>query len=183
MSLPHAILGLLEQGPMTGYELKTLWFDRTIAHFWSSDHTQIYRTLDKLAEQGLVDSHIEYQDERPNRKVYTITEAGRVEFKKWLGTEQPPATVRDAFMIQLFFGAKLSNTALIELLEREKQVHEERITHYNQIKEQAEVSEVTGRDKVLRLLTVERGVRREQTYVDWLQEAIAKIEHLEEESV
>src|SRR5258705_13680872 len=54
MSLAHAILGMLQTRPMTGYDLKVECFDNSIAHFWQADQAQIYRTLDKLAEDGLV---------------------------------------------------------------------------------------------------------------------------------
>lgn len=52
MSLPHAILGILGYMPMTGYDLKTQVFDRTIAHFWSAMLPQIYRELERLEQQG-----------------------------------------------------------------------------------------------------------------------------------
>ena len=166
MSLAYAILGLLEEGPMTGYDLKTIWFDRTIAHFWSSDQAQIYRTLDKLAEQGWVESRIERQEDRPNRKVYNITETGRTEFKRWLGVLQPQATVRDAFMIQLFFGTQLSNQALVALVGKEQQLHQEKLDYYTRTLEQAQALQPTSRARALRVMTIERGVRREQAYIE-----------------
>ena len=69
MSLKHAILGLLTVTPMTGYDLKHRAFDVAIAHFWKADQSQIYRTLNRLSEAGWVQSEIEAQDERPDRKV------------------------------------------------------------------------------------------------------------------
>ncbi|HEY9876051.1 MAG TPA: PadR family transcriptional regulator, partial [Candidatus Obscuribacterales bacterium] len=79
MSLAHAILGLLQQEEMTGYDLKTSCFDGCIAHLWPADQAQIYRTLDKLVEQGWITCTVEIQRDRPNRKVYSVTEAGASE--------------------------------------------------------------------------------------------------------
>src|SRR5215813_1793561 len=103
MSLAHAILGLLQQSPLTGYELKTDHFDGSIAHFWPADQAQIYRTLDKMTEQGWVESQIEFQTDRPIWKIYTTTERGRAELAHWLTTYQAIPVYREPFLIQLFF--------------------------------------------------------------------------------
>src|SRR5690349_16257537 len=103
MSLTHAILGLLTQSPMTGYDLKNYSFDTSVAHFWPADQAQIYRTLDKMAEQGWVESRVEFQEDRPNRKVYSITDDGRDELQRWLLLFQPLTPYREPFLIQLFF--------------------------------------------------------------------------------
>jgi len=60
---------------MTGYDLKTSCFDQCIAHLWPADPAQIYRTLDKLVEQGWITWHSQIQLDRPNRKVYSVTKA------------------------------------------------------------------------------------------------------------
>ena len=54
MSLAYAILGLLQQEERTGYDLKTSCFNQTVAHLWSADQAQIYKTLDKLVERGWI---------------------------------------------------------------------------------------------------------------------------------
>ena len=51
MSLDHAILGFLNYHPYTGYDLKKI-FDSSVQHFWPADQSQIYRTLNRLTEQG-----------------------------------------------------------------------------------------------------------------------------------
>ena len=179
MSLPHAILGLLEQEPMTGYDLKTHHFDRTVAHFWSADHTQIYRTLDKLAEQGLVESRLEIQEDHPNRKIYTLTQAGRDELERWLHTEQPLGTARDSFLIQLFFGASLPNAVLIRAVEGQIRAHEERLTKYHQIEDRIENIN-DSRRKTLHSLTLGCGLSREEAAIVWLKQAVETLKELED---
>src|SRR5215813_8418841 len=109
MSLMHAILGFLSHKAQTGYDLKTEAFDDSVAYFWPADQAQIYRTLDKLTEQGLVECHIEIQQDRPNRKVYSITESGNNELTRWLNEFQTPPVYREPFLIQLFFADQLSD--------------------------------------------------------------------------
>jgi len=77
MSLGHAVMGLLWVRAMTGYDLKTRWFDRSMRYFWPTDQAQIYRTLDILAGRGWVSYEIEPAEDRPNRKVYTLPRPAR----------------------------------------------------------------------------------------------------------
>ena len=183
MSLPHAILGLLAEQPLTGYELKTMWFDRAIAHFWAADHTQIYRTLDKLAEQGLVTVTVEHQPDRPTRKVYQLSDAGRVELDAWLHTLQPSAPVRDALQVQLFCGTTLTNAALAALLQAERSTQVRRRDVYRERLKQAEAGAATSRAKLLRLLTLQRGIGRAEEAVAWLDTALATVATLPDEPV
>ena len=75
-SLEYAILGFLNYKPLSGYDLKKV-FDTTVQHFWSADQSQIYRTLSRLTEQGWIQQEVIEQNDRPDRKVYHITDAGR----------------------------------------------------------------------------------------------------------
>ena len=68
MSLKYALLGFLNYGPHTGYELKK-FFDVSVAHFWNAELSQIYPTLKTLETEGLVDMDVQVQADRPNRKV------------------------------------------------------------------------------------------------------------------
>ena len=88
MSLDHAILGFLNYHPYSGYDLKKI-FDTSVQHFWSADQSQIYRTLNRLTKQGFAEMEKIPQDDRPDRKVYHITEAGRSELLQWLSGPPP----------------------------------------------------------------------------------------------
>jgi len=88
MSLEYAILGFLNYGESSGYDLKKM-FDTSIRHFWSADQSQIYRTLSKLVKKQWVTMHLVEQVDKPNRKVYTITEAGKEGLYQWLKTPLP----------------------------------------------------------------------------------------------
>ncbi|TAK73072.1 MAG: PadR family transcriptional regulator, partial [Dehalococcoidia bacterium] len=103
MSLKHALLGILSLEPMTGYEVKR-FFDSSVQHFWNAELSQIYPTLKSLEESGFVDMRVEVQQNRPNRKIYAITDDGRAEFERWFRAPQPPADLRDPFLIKVFFG-------------------------------------------------------------------------------
>ena len=79
MSLQYAVLGLLSYRQMTGYDLKKM-FDESINNFWAASLSQIYRELGALEGKGYLTSVIEPQDDRPDKRIYSITEAGRAAF-------------------------------------------------------------------------------------------------------
>jgi DNA-binding PadR family transcriptional regulator len=116
MPLAHAILASLDFQPMTGYDLKK-FFDTSVGHFWTTTQSHIYKALNDLEGQGWVLKHTVPQEDKPNRKVYSITGAGRYELRRWLTTPLPPSPVREAWLIQLFFSHNSTNEEITTLLE------------------------------------------------------------------
>ena len=171
MSLAHAILGILRDQPMTGYDLKTRCFDQSIAHFWPADQAQIYRTLDRMATEGWLASAVEMQEGRPSRKVYRLTDAGRAELDRWLRTEQPLTAYREPFLIQLFFAEGLSDGAIEELLARRRELHQRRLAQYRAIP-LPELDQLAGdRRLLLQRLTLEYGIAQEEAQLAWIDRA------------
>ena len=83
MSLDYAILGFLNYRPYSGYDLKKI-FDKFVRHFWPADQSQIYRTLARMNEKGLVETEVIRQGSRPDRKEYHITSLDCDELRQWL---------------------------------------------------------------------------------------------------
>lgn len=179
MSLAHAILGLLTIAPMTGYDLKTQAFDNTIAHFWQADQTQIYRTLATMAEFGWVESTLEIQQDRPNRKVYHITEAGRDELRRWLRTEQPLPVYREPFLVQLFFAEQLDRDAILAHIACQREGHAARLAHYEQIPMPPTGSAELDRQRTFWRLTLEIGIAMERAYLAWLDQCEAVVREMD----
>jgi DNA-binding PadR family transcriptional regulator len=175
MSLAHVILGLLQQQERTGYDLKTECFDDCIAHLWPADQAQIYRTLDKLEAQGWISCTVEIQRDRPNRKVYRITQFGKEELTQWLETHQPLPILREPLLAQLYFAAQLPDQAIVELLEQEYEARCEKLAGCEAIEILSVDDPIASRDQKMHQLVLDLVTRREQTYLDWLKDAIATI--------
>jgi len=180
VSLSHAILGLLTIMPMTGYELKTQAFDKTIAHFWQADQTQIYRTLAAMAEAGWVESVTEVQQDRPNRKVYHITDAGREELRRWLHAEQPLPVYREPFLVQMFFAAELDRETILRHIAQQRAGHEARLAHYKAIMMTSFTGYELDRRRTFWRLTLEMGMALERAYIDWLDQCAAVVQQMGE---
>jgi DNA-binding PadR family transcriptional regulator len=101
MSLEHVLLGALRE-PASGYDLKRQ-FDEVFAHFWPAELSQIYRTLRRLEEEGLLAGRDEASDRGPERRVYRTTEKGRRRLRAWLREGPQLSDDRHAFCAQAFF--------------------------------------------------------------------------------
>ncbi|MDR3063136.1 MAG: PadR family transcriptional regulator [Methanobrevibacter sp.] len=107
MSLKHGLLGLLEYGSMTGYELNKTFKD-SLNHFWQVQASQIYRELNSMKKLGWLSSEIVLQVEKPNKKLYTITEKGREEVERWLKEDnlENELAIKSGFLMKIFFAGK-----------------------------------------------------------------------------
>ena len=107
---------------MTGYELNKE-FNNSLGYFWQAKASQIYRELDAMEHGGWLTSERVIQDEKPNKRVYSLTEAGRAEFLRWLAALDPLAKtprMKNAFLMRIFFGGELSTEQTLELLRLER---------------------------------------------------------------
>jgi DNA-binding PadR family transcriptional regulator len=95
------LLALLAKEPAHGYELK-LALEQTFGQAYPSPNIgQIYVTLKRLEQDGLVRSEDVEQTTRPNKRVYELTPAGREALRAWVGEPSDGPRVRDEFFIKL----------------------------------------------------------------------------------
>ena len=178
MSLKYAILGFLSFVPLSGYDLKKA-FDRSVAHFWPANQSQIYRTLAELDEQKLVEKEVITREDRLDMKIYSITAAGQTELHQWLSTPLSEQETREPFLIQLYFGGKLTDEELIRLLRHRLKATQERLAVYEAVFQASQnmPSKINDpRAIFLSLLTLEVGYQNNQSIAQWLISAIERIE-------
>jgi len=120
MSLKHGLLGLLNyEDAMTGYELDKL-FKESLNHFWQAKTSQIYRELSAMEEMGWLTSERVIQEDKPNKRVYSLTDAGRAELIEWLSSPDNVLAggVKSTFLMRIFFGADIEKEKTLELIKR-----------------------------------------------------------------
>jgi DNA-binding PadR family transcriptional regulator len=100
MALRHAVLATLLEGEASGYQLAKR-FDVSVANFWSAAPQQLYRELDRLEQQGLLRGRVVEQLRRPNKRVFTLTDAGRAELHAFIAQPARPAAIRDDLLVML----------------------------------------------------------------------------------
>ncbi len=102
MSVRNAILGLLAQQPRHGYELRAA-FEALIGgdEIWNVKPAQIYATLSRLEEAGLVRQDSIKQDNGPEKRIYSLTTTGQSELAQWFVTGVATEHQRDEFFVKL----------------------------------------------------------------------------------
>lgn len=103
MDVRTICLGILTRGGATGYEIKKLFEDGGYQHFVEASFGSIYPALNRLTEEGLVSVREESQEKRPDRKVYSITPAGRTAFIASLLKPLPEDRHRSPFVFAMLF--------------------------------------------------------------------------------
>jgi PadR family transcriptional regulator, regulatory protein AphA len=177
MSLEFAILGFLNYHPYTGYDLKKI-FDTSIRHFWPADQSQIYRTLTHLTGQGFAEMEKVPQADRPDRKVYSITETGRAELTRWLSGPPPLGDTRSAPLIQVFFAGQLSDEQILVKFEGFAAILRAILAQYEQVPAQIQPyrQEITSpREHFFWMLTLDNGVRSMRAALEWAENVIEQI--------
>jgi len=179
MSLKHAILGFLSMVPMTGYTLRKN-MDASVVHFWPADQTQIYRTLSKLVDDGLVDVQVIHQDSKPDQREHSILPEGLAELDAWLTSAPEYVPAREAFLLRVFFSGRLQSEQIHHLLD-------ERVTEAHKLLEalrrieQETRTRLTGQqislEQRLRLATLTNGIIHAQAEVDWIADTQRNLEN------
>ncbi|MCG3729582.1 PadR family transcriptional regulator [Vibrio cincinnatiensis] len=178
MSLPHVILTVLSTRDATGYDI-TKEFSASIGYFWKASHQQVYRELNKMGQQGLVTCVLEPQEGKPDRKVYSITEAGRAALGEWFDQPTAHPTVRDEFSAKLMACSVQSATPYLTQLRELVEESRKLVAHYQEI-EAAYYANPTEMDKQQRLerLTLRRNLLTRQAWIRWAEEVIDEFEHM-----
>ncbi len=179
MSLQHLLLGMIGEEPMTGYDLDKV-FQRSIVHFWTTDRSQIYRTLHKLHEAEWVRIEHVVQEDLPDRKVYHLTQAGEAELDRWIST---PITLaddpaREGWLGQIYFGARVEREQIVSVLQA---YHDElRNTVKALTALHAGIMARIGDRKMpdwghMRLMTIDYGITIQESAAEWIAQKIAEI--------
>ena len=115
----YLILGLLSFGERSGYDLKQL-ADTSVALFYASPaRSQVYTELRRLAEHGYATDREVAQTDRPDKRLYSITESGQEALTDWLeNTPTAADVIKSHLLLKVFFGSRMDRAALIEEVRR-----------------------------------------------------------------
>lgn len=122
LSLEFILLGLLQQQPMHGYDLhKTLQTLDGLNTIWLVKLSQLYALLEKLENEGLLNSDLMTGSGLPVRKLFSITPQGGKAFDAWLlEPVSHPRELRQAFLAKLYFARLKGASAARELIAQQK---------------------------------------------------------------
>jgi len=173
-SLDYVILAGLIRKPRSGYEL-TRWMERETSHFFVIGHSSIYPALASMEREGLVRYEVVRSDRGPDRKVYTVSEAGREALLAW--ADEPPTErhMRDEQLVKVLCYPYMPKERALARLDEEKARHEEKLAQYEGY--DRELEDLFGKGGLSReaylgtKLTLARGLGAEKSYVEWCEDA------------
>lgn len=176
--LKHGILGLLNYGDMTGYEIMTAFRD-SLNHFWVAQTSQIYRELQVLEKNGwIISTHVE-QEGRPDKNVLSITKEGRRELKKWLTDDAEKKTIRSPMLMKTFFRGECSIDENIDYFTKLRDASNLFPKGQNKTVETAEYYSEMIDDPMKALywkFTIEFGMMYNKLLVEWCDGCIKELE-------
>ncbi|HTX62230.1 MAG TPA: PadR family transcriptional regulator [Acidimicrobiales bacterium] len=134
MSVRHALLALLSEGPKYGLQLRQEFEERT-GEIWPLNVGQVYTTLQRLERDGLIESD-ERDDEAGPQKAFAITESGRSELAEWLRT--PPdmtSPPRDELVIKVLAALCVQGVSVHDVIQVHRRYLVELMQQWTRLKE------------------------------------------------
>ncbi|MFC0042287.1 PadR family transcriptional regulator [Actinomadura rayongensis] len=173
MALRNAILATLLEGESSGYDLAKV-FDSSVANFWTATPQQLYRELDRMEGQGLVEARVVEQERRPNKRLFSITEAGLAALTEFTAREPKPTAVRDELLVQVQAVEHGDAAAVRDSVRQKQALAERKLKRYERLRDRllagrAEADYLATADRVGPYLTLARGIAFEQENVRWCE--------------
>jgi len=155
-----SLLGFLHDGPLTGWDLIRR-VEGGLSRFWNVTSSHVYRELRALEERGLIEAG---DPGVRDRVPFSITGAGRREFRQWI--RHPPAAeqIRFPLLVTLWFGRHLEPSQLAAFVDEARDEHAQRLDLYTSLRGHLEDDD-PYHDAVIGF-----GVAYERAVVDWLDE-------------
>lgn len=153
------LLGFLHDRPMAGWDLSEA-VQATIGFFWNVTRSQIYRELRSLEEQGLV---VGGERGAREKRLYTLTDAGREAFVEWIGREPGEESARYPLLVTVWFSDHLSEEQMDWFLRFHRARHAKRLEFFQRLEEGFE-DESTPAARALRF-----GLFHEEAVMRWFE--------------
>ncbi|GIE89042.1 PadR family transcriptional regulator [Actinoplanes regularis] len=171
MALRNAVLAALIDRESSGYDLAKR-FSVSVANFWTATPQQLYRELDKMESEGLLAARVVKQEKRPDKRLFSVTDAGRAALFDFTRQEPKPTTVRDELLVQVEALAWADVASVRTSIESRIKQSEQRVETYER-----SLAEILGSrsheeflatgNRIGPYLTLQRGISFERDNITW----------------
>ncbi len=162
--LKYLLLALLAKAPHHGYELKQS-FEDLLGGTWMLNIGQVYTTLGRLEDDGLIEPTVVHQDLLPDRKVYSLTELGQKELTRWL--EEPVVgliRLREEVFLKIVAQGLSDPGAALALIAAQREEYIDAAAEIAKRRAEPELPDATG-------LILDGLLRRLEADLAWLDDA------------
>ncbi len=174
MSVRNALLGLLLQSPRHGYDLRSA-FEAVVGGEanWDVKPAQVYTTLARLEEGGLVRVEARGKDAGPEKRTYAVTPAGRKAFRSWLASPVPSEHQRDEFFLKLML------TLATREAEPRKVIYTQRNSLYQQLHQLTVQRDGSNpKSDLAHILLLDQAIMHVEADLRWLEVIEARLEEV-----
>lgn len=180
VSLRDAVLAALLEGEASGYDLAK-GFDSSVANFWMATPQQLYRELDRLADEGLIRARVVHQERRPNKRMFSLTEAGYEAIRRFTATAPKPSVIRDDLAVKVLAADAGDARAVRDFMVERLQWAKTKLQRYQRMQARmlggrGEEEYLAGTERVGPYLTLLRGISFEEENIRWAERALTIIE-------
>lgn len=177
--LDKTILGFLNYKELTIYEIKKA-FEGNVSFFYSASFGSLHPSIKKLELNGFINSMTEEENGRL-KKIYSITERGKIEFHKWLLSDIGIEKIQDQGVLRLYFLNFLEKKERVEILKNYKTSLELRLEQLKNIEKDSagKIKELKPEYKeiaVYQTISLDYGINYFIFVVKWYDDLIKKIE-------
>ncbi|MEV1065577.1 PadR family transcriptional regulator [Streptomyces sp. NPDC050263] len=172
MALRNAILAALTDNESSGYDLAKA-FNVAVSHFWTATPQQLYRELEKMEAAGLVQARVVEQERRPNKRLFSLTDAGRRALHDFTTGTPKPMAIRDELLVQITAMELADIPSLRIAVQARLEAAERKLKQYERSREylldgRNEADYLAQQPSQLgRYLTLVRGIAFEQENFRW----------------
>ncbi|MEV0411436.1 PadR family transcriptional regulator [Streptomyces sp. NPDC050448] len=183
MALRHAVLAALLDEELSGYQLAKA-FDLGVANFWHALPQQLYAELTRLEKDGLITGREVVQDTRPNKRLFTVTDAGLAELEQFTASTAKPSSIRDDLVVKVQAADHVDTATLIAQLTERAAFAQAKVGLFGGLLrtmrgDRSEEDFLRHGDRIGPYLTCLRGLAFEQGNRDWCERTIAVLRERE----
>ncbi|WP_327721009.1 PadR family transcriptional regulator [Streptomyces sp. NBC_00490] len=181
MALRNAVMAALLEGEASGYDLAK-GFEASVANFWMATPQQLYRELERMETEGLVSARVVQQERRPNKRLFSLTEAGLEILRAYIAdVPAKPTAIRDELMVKVqsvdIGDADAVRTAIAERVERSTA----KLARYERMRERmlagrTEDEYFAEADRIGPYLTLLGGMDFERSNLKWGETALKRLD-------
>lgn len=169
-------MAALLEGEASGYDLAK-GFDASVANFWAATPQQLYRELDRMAADGLVHARVVHQERRPDKRLFSLSEAGRRTLHEFTTHPPRPGVIRDELLVQVQALDAGDEPAVRRALEERRERAEVKIARYEKLRARLldgrfEDDYLAEAERIGPYLTLMRGLAFERENLRWCEQSL-----------
>ncbi len=173
----YAVLFLLRNSPMSGYDIKKNC-EEFLGHFWGESYGQIYPVLKRLEEDGAVEVMTGPEPGNRRRKVYRITNQGHHLLRDWLVQTPAMPSIRDELLLKLSCGNEVDREVHVRHLKQARDEALKELQDFVRLEITYLAEYRSAPDLPYWLITLRAGRSSREARVRWCDESIAALNAL-----